>query len=107
AIRIIAGQRAALRSECGGLVPILERVLAPQSELLSLIQQLAWVNLCLGHNSEAIALARRAVALMPLEKDAYNYGCNSIVGLAQIAAHAGAADASLPAIRKLLLIIAL
>ncbi|HET7780224.1 MAG TPA: hypothetical protein VFL07_16905 [Rudaea sp.] len=102
AIRIIAGQREALRSECGGLVPILERELARQPESLSLIQQLAWVNLCLGHNSEAIGLARRAVALMPLEKDAYNYGCNSIVGLAQIAAHAGAADESLQAIRKLL-----
>jgi len=69
---------------------------------LTLIQQLSWVNLCLGRNAEAIELARRSVALMPLEKDAYNYGTNSIVGLAQIAAHAGAPDESLKAIQQLL-----
>ncbi len=102
AIRIIAGQREAVRTECEGLVPILEGELARQPESLSLIQQLAWVNLCVGRNAEAIELARRSVALMPIEKDAYNYGTNSIVGLAQIAAHAGAPDESLKAIRQLL-----
>jgi len=102
AIRIIAGQRDAVRTECEDLVPVLEAELARQPEFLSLIQQLSWVNLCLGRNAEAIELARRSVALMPIEKDAYNYGTNSIVGLAQIAAHAGALDESLKAIRQLL-----
>ena len=102
AIRIIAGQRDAARAECERLAPTLQAELARQPDSLRLLQQSSWVDVCRGRNAEAIATARRAVALMPLERDAYNYGGNSLVGLAQIAARCGDADAALPAIERLL-----
>lgn len=102
-IRLIAGQHDdALREDCQRLAPALRAALAGQPDALGLLQQTAWVEICLGRNAEALGAARRAVALMPVEKDAYNGGVNALVGLAQVAAHADAIDESLAALRRLL-----
>ena len=102
AIRIIAGEGAAVRSECEQLAPLLREQIEQHPDLLGLLHQSAWVNVCLGNNSAALAAARKGVTLLPIEKDAYNGGANELVGLAQIAAHAGAADESLKVIGQLL-----
>ena len=101
-IRIIAGQRAAAQGDCERLAPQLQAEIERAPGSLSLLQQLAWVHVCLGRNTEAIQTARRAVAGLPIEKDAYNGGPNELVGLAQVAAHAGAADESIRLIDQLL-----
>jgi len=62
---------------------------------------LSWVDVCLGRNAEAIALAQRAVAALPISKDSY-YGTFQLSGLAQIAAWADAPDLALKTIRQLL-----
>jgi serine/threonine-protein kinase len=102
AIRIIAGQRDAARADCERLAPKLRSELEHQPDSLPLLQQSSWVDVCLGRNAEAIGAARRSAALMPLERDAYNYGCSALVGLAQIAAQAGDADEALQAIQRLM-----
>ncbi len=54
-----------------------------------------------GRNVQAIQVAERAVALLPLEKDAY-FGTRELVGLAQIAAQANAPEQALRVIQQLL-----
>ena len=100
-IRIVAGQGASVRDECSRLLPLLNAELARQPDALGLLQQLSWVEVCLGHNEQAIAKAQHAVEVLPIGKDGY-FGAYQLVGLAQIAAHAGAPDKALEMIRQLL-----
>ncbi|HSE12400.1 MAG TPA: tetratricopeptide repeat protein, partial [Rudaea sp.] len=101
-IRVIAGQREAVRAECERLAPVLQAQLDRQPDSLNLLKKLSWVDICLGRNADALAAARRGVAQVPIEKDAYTIGPNLLVGLAQVAAHAGATDEALRAVRQLL-----
>src|SRR6185437_3133449 len=50
-------------------------------------EQVAWVDVCLGRNAEAIAAARRASEVMSVAKDAY-FGAYALAGLAEVEAHA-------------------
>ncbi len=101
AIRLLAGQGAEVRDECGQLRPLLQAALAREPRSLSLLQQLSWVEVCLGHDAEAIAAARRAVDVLPLSKDGF-FGAYQLLGLAQVSAFAHAPDQSLELIRRLL-----
>ena len=101
AIRIVAGQRQQAQPECAQLEPMVKAELASQPDSLALLQQLSWVDVCLGRNAEAIAAAQRAVTLLPVAKDAY-FGPYYVTGLAQIEAQAGETDEALRLIRQLL-----
>ncbi len=101
AIQIIAGQRAAVQAECEQLAIELEVALGRKPESLRLLQQLSWVEVGRGRNAEALQLAQRAVALLPLEKDTY-FGTRELAGLAQIAAQTKAPDEALRVIQQLL-----
>lgn len=101
AIRIAAGEGASAQAECAQLEPLLKAELGKQPDSLSLLQQLSWVEVCLGHAEQAIAIARQAVGVLPIGKDGY-FGAYQLSGLAQIAAHAGAPDLALDVIRQLL-----
>ena len=101
AIRLLAGHGAQARPECEQLAPSLRAALAQDPESLWLLQQLSWVEVCLGRNAEAIALAQRAVAALPISRDGF-FGTYQLVGLAQIAAWADAPDLALKTIRQLL-----
>ena len=101
AINIIAGERQTAGPECEQLGLQLQAELTREPDSLSWLDQLSWVNLCLGRNADAVATARRAVALLPIEKDAWS-GAGQLVGLAQIAAQAGAPDEALKVIHQLL-----
>ena len=101
AISLLAGHGLQVRPECAQLAPSLRAALARDPQSLSLLQQLSWVEVCLGRNAEAIALAQRAVAALPISKDSF-FGTYQLVGLAQIAAWADARDLALETIRQLL-----
>ena len=55
----------------------------------------------MDNREAAVNAARKALALAPIESDAY-YGTDSMLRLAQVYAHFGEADQAVPLIRKLL-----
>jgi Tfp pilus assembly protein PilF len=101
AIEVIAGKQSAIQSECAQLRPPLEAELAKHPDAIGNLQQVAWVDVCLGRNADAIATARRISEGMPLSKDAY-FGTYSLAGLAEVEAHAGAKDQALQLIDQLM-----
>jgi serine/threonine-protein kinase len=101
AIEIIAGRQSAIQSECAQLKPPLEAELAKHPDVIGNLQQVAWVDVCLGRNADAIAAARRMSEEMPLSRDAY-FGAYTLAGLAEVEAHAGAKDQALQLIDQLL-----
>jgi hypothetical protein len=100
-IKLLAGRGKQARPDCEQLAPSLQSALAQDPKSLSLLQQSSWVDVCLGRNAEAIALAQRAVAALPISKDSYS-GTYQLVGLAQIAAWTDAPDLAVKTIRQLL-----
>ncbi len=100
-IKLLAGRGQQARPDCAQLAPSLRAALAQDPQSLSLLQQLSWVDVCLGQKSAAIALAQRAVAVLPISKDSF-YGAYQLVGLAQVAAWADAPDLALKTIRQVL-----
>ena len=101
AIEIIAGRQSAIQSECVQLKPPLEAELAKHPDAIGNLQQVAWVDVCLGRNAQAIAAARRASEVMSIAKDAY-FGGYTLAGLAEVEARAGAKDDSLKLVEQLL-----
>jgi hypothetical protein len=72
-----------------------------QPDSLSLLQQMSWVQVCLGRNAEAIATARHATDVFPLANDKY-FGIYQLEGLAEIDAHAGAPDEAIKLLGEML-----
>jgi len=101
AIEIIAGRQSAIQSECVQLKPPLEAELAKHPDAIGNLQQVAWVDVCLGRNAEAIAAARRASEVMSVAKDAY-FSAYTLAGLAEVEAHAGAKDDAFKLVEQLL-----
>ena len=100
-IKLLAGRGQQARPDCAQLAPSLQSALAQDPQSLSRLRQLSWVDVCLGRNADAIALAQRAVAALPISKDSW-YGAYQLVGLAQIAAWTDAPDLAVKTIRQLL-----
>ena len=100
-IKLLAGRGRQARPDCEQLAPSLQSALAQDPKSLSLLQQSSWVDVCLGRNAEANALAQRAVAALPISKDSYS-GTYQLVGLAQIAAWTDAPGVAVKTIRQLL-----
>jgi TolB-like protein len=103
AIQVIAGRRASIQPECAALEPLLRAQMQQQPDSLSLLQQMSWVQVCLGHNAEAIATARHATEIFPLANDQY-FGIYQLEGLAEIDAHAGAPDEAIKLLGEMLAI---
>ena len=101
AIEIIAGRQAAIQPECEKLKPLLDAELVNNPDALGPLQQLSWVEVCLGQDAEAIATARHATEVLPLDKDAY-FGVFQLEGLAEIEAHAGKPDDAIELLGRLL-----
>ncbi|MGN6729211.1 MAG: tetratricopeptide repeat protein [Rhodanobacteraceae bacterium] len=100
-IKLLANRGKQARPDCEQLAPSLQSALAKDPKSLSLLQQSSWVDVCLGRNAEAIALAQRAVGALPISVDSYS-GTYQLVGLAQIAAWTGVPDLAVKTIRQLL-----
>jgi serine/threonine protein kinase/Tfp pilus assembly protein PilF len=79
----------------------LEPFLKEQPENDQLLRDLAMTNLGLGDKIAALALAERAMAAVPIEKDAF-YGPGPIWTLARVAARSGDPHRAIAALQKLL-----
>jgi len=78
-----------------------ELLLKNQPENDMLMGDLALINMALGNKAEALALAERAIAANPIEKDAIT-GPSAIEILARVAAQTGEHDRAIAALQKLL-----
>ncbi len=97
----VAGDLAAARESCRQARSELEPFLKEQPENYSLICDLALTNMGLDDKAAALALAERAIAANPIEKDAVN-GPIPIDILARVAAQMGEPDRAIAALQKLL-----
>jgi TolB-like protein/Tfp pilus assembly protein PilF len=97
----VAGDRAAAQETWRQARSELEPFLKEQPENDALIGDLALTNMALGDKAAALALSERAMAAVPIEKDALN-GPGSIEILARVAAQMGEPDRAIATLQKLL-----
>jgi TolB-like protein len=97
----VAGDRAAAQESWRQARSELERFLKEQPENYLLIGDLALTNMGLGDKAAALALTERAMAVLPIEKDAVD-GPSPIEILARVAAGMGEPDRAIAALQKLL-----
>ena len=97
----VAGDHAAAQESWRQARSELEAFLKEQPENSHLIGDLALTNTGLGDKATALALAERAMAENPIEKDALQ-GPASIEVLARVAARMGETDRAIAALQKLL-----
>jgi len=97
----VAGDRAAARESWRQARSELEPFLQEQPENHNLIRDLALTNAGLGDKAAALALAERAQAAIPIEKDAF-IGPGPIEILARVAAQLGEPDRAIAALQKVL-----
>jgi TolB-like protein/class 3 adenylate cyclase/Tfp pilus assembly protein PilF len=97
----VAGDHAAGQESWRQARGELESFLKEQPDNAELIGYLALTNTGLGDKAAALALAERAIAVIPIEKDALN-GPIPIEFLARVAARMGEPDRAIAALQKLL-----
>ena len=97
----VAGDHAAAQESWRQARSELEPFLKEQPENYNLIGDLALTNMGLGDKAAALALAERAMAANPIEKDAIS-GSSPIEILARVAAQMGEPDRAIAALQKLL-----
>jgi TolB-like protein/Flp pilus assembly protein TadD len=97
----IAGDHAVARETWQQARSELEAFLKDQPQNYSLMGDLALTNMALGDKAAALALAERAVAENPIEKDA-GIGPRPIEMLARVAAQTGETDRAIALLGKLL-----
>ena len=97
----VAGDHAAARESWSQARSELEPFLKEQPDNLFLMGDLALTNMSLGDNAAALSLAERAIAMIPIEKDAL-FGPRSLDILARVAARIGQSDRSISTLEKLL-----
>ena len=97
----VAGDHAAAQESWRQARSELESFLKEQPENFFLIGDLALTNMGLGDKAAALALAERAMAANPIEKDAVS-GPRSLEILARVAARIGEPDRAIATIQKLL-----
>jgi TolB-like protein/Tfp pilus assembly protein PilF len=97
----VAGDHAAAQESWRQARSELESFLKEQPENYFLIEDLALTNMGLGDKATALALAERAIAANPIEKDASD-GPGTIEILARVAGGMGEPDRAIAALQKLL-----
>jgi serine/threonine-protein kinase len=97
----VAGDHAGAKETWRQARNELETFLKEQPDNYSLIGHLALTNMGLGDKAAALALAERAMAANPIEKDALT-GPTPIEFLARVAARMGEPDRAIAALQKLL-----
>jgi TolB-like protein/Tfp pilus assembly protein PilF len=102
-IMTLAGRQAEISDDCAQLKTAMDAEAQARPDDPSMLEALAWANLCLGQNDAALAAARRATELLPLEKDAY-FGGQMLTALAEIETRTGHLDQAFPLLTRLLAI---
>jgi TolB-like protein/class 3 adenylate cyclase/Tfp pilus assembly protein PilF len=97
----VAGDHAAARESWKQARSELESFLKEQPDNYLLIGSLALTNMGLGDKAAALAMSERAMAALPIEKDAVT-GPIPIEILARVAAQMGEPDRAIAALQKLL-----
>src|SRR2546426_9974359 len=97
----IAGDHASAKETWRQARSELESFLKEQPENYQLIGDLALTNMGLGDKAAALALSERAMAVIPIEKDA-STGSRPIEILARVAAQMAEPDRAIGALQKLL-----
>ena len=97
----VAGDHAAAQESWRQARSELESFLKEQPENQFLIADLALTNMGLGDKAAAFAFVEKAMAVVPIEKDAV-FGPGAIEVLARVAAQMGEADRAIAALQKLL-----
>ena len=97
----VGGDNAAAQESWREARRELESFLKDQPENSILIGDLALTDMSLGDKAAAFALAERARATLPMEKDAI-FGPRSVEILARVAARTGEPDRAIAALQKLL-----
>src|SRR5881398_1855984 len=97
----VAGDHASAQESWRQARSELERFLKEQPENYLLIGDLALTNMGLGDKAAALALTERAMAVLPIEKDAVD-GPAPIEILARVAAGMGEPERAIVALQKLL-----
>ena len=102
----IAGDHAAAQKSWQQARTELESFLKEQPENSNVLSDLALANMAIGNKEAAFALAERAIAANPIERDAVS-GPSRIEVLARVAAQMGEPDRALAALKTLLSVPAL
>ena len=97
----LAGDHVAAQNSWRQARSELESFLKEQPDNFNVLTDLALTNMGLGDKAAALALAERAIAANPLEKDAVS-GPSPIETLARVAARMGEPDRAIAALQKLL-----
>jgi tetratricopeptide (TPR) repeat protein len=97
----VAGDHAAAQESWRKARTELESFLKEQPENYNLIEDLALTNMSLGDKRAALALSKRGIAMLPIEKDAVS-GAAPIETLARIAAQMGEPDRAIAALQQVL-----
>jgi TolB-like protein/Tfp pilus assembly protein PilF len=97
----VAGDHDSARESWSEARSELESFLKDQPENCVVIGDLALTNMALGDNSAAMILADRAIAMIPIEKDALT-GPRPLDILARVAARVGDSNRAISALEKLL-----
>jgi len=97
----VAGDHAAALASWSQARSELESFLKEQPDNYLLIGYLALTNMTLGDKAAALTLSERAMAVLPMEKDAVT-GLIPIEFLARVAAQMGEPDRAIAALQKLL-----
>ena len=100
-IRLLAGNVAGSNPDAEKARELLEARLREHPQDFRSLRTLSWVYLVLNRPGDAINIARQAVELLPLEKDAV-LGSGNLAGLAEIQARTGATNDAVENLRKLL-----
>jgi TolB-like protein/Tfp pilus assembly protein PilF len=97
----VGGDHAAAQESWRQARSELESFLKEQPDNYGLIGDMALTSMALGDKAAALALAQKATATRPLEKDALD-GSSALDYLARVSAQAGEPDHAITAIQKLL-----
>jgi TolB-like protein/cytochrome c-type biogenesis protein CcmH/NrfG len=100
-IRVLAGDVAGAQPDAEKARQLLETRQRDYPRDVRSLRALSWAYLALNRKTDAINTARKAVELLPLEKDAV-LGSGNLAALAEIQARTGAAKEAVENLRKLL-----
>jgi TolB-like protein/Tfp pilus assembly protein PilF len=100
ALDFLQGKSAEAKKKAAEAKPSLEQRLREVPDDILAVTELAWVNLALGEQSEALKFARQASEILSPERDAL-FGPATVLGLAEIQAWTGDGNHAIAAIRHL------